>query len=180
VGDRQEPLFTEDAARAAELESAIKASREKLRLAVDAYSVRAWRTVDLLLESDDGDALFAVARAYYAIYNVALAAATMLEIDLLPFQGSSDFHIKEDAVPHSQMPALCGHLVNLLAPPVKLGDRSPEARATFSLVRQLQKMRKRADYMGTETLSREAGREYAQQAKDLCGKLWRYTCEHVG
>ena len=137
-----------------------------------------------MLEPGRGDAfaMLAVSRAYYAVYGVAVSSAVLLGIDLAPFQNQSDHHIKNHAVPHTQVPVLASHLQNLRHPPKTLGPgaRSPEATATFSLVRALQKLRKSADYMGTETVSAERGRRYVDEAKELCDQLWRYTREHVG
>jgi hypothetical protein len=136
------------------------------------------------LASEEGDALFAAQRAYFAVYAVCVGSAVLLQLDISKFQRNSEHHKREHAIPHSHMPALASHLRNMADPPLKLGTKSADADATFSLVRQLQKMRKRADYMGTETLTRDAGRALVAQAKELCQELcqelWRYTREHVG
>jgi hypothetical protein len=172
---RQEPLFDPDSASAA---TPAMSSFERVDKTVQRFLDRTWRTAELLVESENGDALFAVGRAYYGVYAVVLNTALMLDIELLPYQNNSAHHIQRNAVPHSQVPALASRLQNLMTLPLKLGSRSAESDATFSLVRQLQKMRMRADYMGTETLTREAARAYVAQAKEFCAILWRYTRAH--
>lgn len=153
---------------------------ERLVAEVESFLERSWRAADLLAESEAGDALFAVQRAYYAVYHVAMATAILLDIELAPYQGESKHHVDEVALVHSKVPVLVAHLVNLMHPPDRIGARqqSPEATEAFATARALQKVRLRADYMGTETVTREQAQEYIQKAKKLTASLWGYCCDN--
>ncbi len=153
--------------------------KERLISAVDTYAAKSWQIVDLLL-SEIGDPMLATTRAYWVLYNTSSSAATLLEIDI-----SEDEEYCSDApsgkrIPHSKISKVVSRVVSLVDPPKSLGihQRSLSAQNAFALSRELQKIRKRSDYMGFEQLSRERAIQLTSQAKDLCNRIWRYVRDH--
>src|SRR5471032_3201806 len=90
---------------------------------VSEYLERSWRAADLLVRADGGDPLFAVQRAYYALYNAATVGATLLEIDLTRYQSGSRHHVTNAAIIHSRLPALVRDMMNIIDPPKKFGAK---------------------------------------------------------
>jgi len=154
-------------------------SIERHMALVDEYNTAAWASASDFLKTEKPGLhlLFALGRAYYALYNTCVAAAHILEIDLKPFQAGSRHHEAERAIPHSQLPVLVAHLMNLIHVPKKLGKRSASSEQAFETTRALQTYRKRADYLGCERVTHRTATECIQWAKTLVEDIWGYTRE---
>jgi hypothetical protein len=159
----------------------LKTIHEHLKGAEE-YFARSWAACDAILAGgDDRISIFAIQRAYFAVYRMCLVTAISTGIDLNEYRNKDDQHRQEaGAIPHARLPLLAERLMNLVSPPDKLGsgEGSPRAKQVFATVRVLQKHRMRADYMGCERVSAQGARECIEWAKKIVQVLWEYICEH--
>lgn len=147
---------------------------------VEKYLEKSWRTAEKLLSGDDPEALFALGRAYYGVYNGLIFSAILLGIDRSRYRSGSLHHEEQDAIFHSHLPVLGSDLVKALDPPRKPGDRHERAEKTFRVCRELQKYRKRADYMGLETVSAATARERIAEGREVVSWVWEHVREQLG
>lgn len=147
---------------------------------LDHFLQRSWRAAEKMLGGDSPDGLFALGRAYYAVYNGCILAAIALGIPRDRYREGSQHHEEHDAVFHSRLPVLASDICKALEPPKTLRGTTSRAEQTFALVRELQKYRKRADYMGLETVSVETARRCIEEAKRFVTWVWEKVREHFG
>jgi hypothetical protein len=157
----------------------ILAARQALFDLLEDYVPRQWQTVKLLL-TDEGDPMLATTRAYWATYNVVWGAATLLGLNFEDLQEYCADAPRGKRVPHSKIAILASRVLNVIDLPTKIGagQRSESAKQAFALCRELQKIRKRSDYMGCERLSRERAEQLTVRARNLCDRIWSFTREH--
>jgi hypothetical protein len=165
----------EEAARAQE--RSVEA-HEKLVRAVENYVDLSWKAADALLVNGDSLALFAIQRAYYAIYNVSLICAQMLGIPLARYQQGSQHHVNNDSVPHSQLSILVSDILKIVFFAQVADGDTGKCEQAFEMTRILQKYRKRADYMGCEKVSLVGARECVKWARTLVETIWGYAKEN--
>jgi hypothetical protein len=166
-------------AKLSAVEAEIIAAQKQLVATVEEYTARTWRSVDVLL-TQGGDPMLATTRAYWAVYNVSMSAAHLLDLDIKEYLEDCADAPRGRRIPHSKIAAVVSRIVLLIEPPRKIGQgqQSEASQKAFSLCRQLQKIRKRSDYMGFEQLSGERAQELITAAKDLATRIWRYTLDN--
>jgi hypothetical protein len=176
VTEHQEKLFEDQPPAQADPAPAVDPAR--IVANVERYIERSWRAAEKLIEGDDPDGLFAIGRAYYGLYNACLFAAMAFDIDRTRYRQGSKHHEEQDAIFHSQLAVLASDLVKAVEPPATLGGTTERAQKAFTLCRKLQKYRKRADYMGLETVTVEVARECIDESKIFVKWLWGHIREH--
>jgi len=145
---------------------------------VDRFLEASWQAAQALLSGGDHLSLFAIQRAYYALYNASVETAKLLGMPLERYQAGSHHHETTDSIPHGQLPVLVVDILKVIFfQEVASGDISRPEQA-FETARLLQKYRKRADYMGCERVSTESARECIEWARTLTETIWGYTKEH--
>lgn len=154
----------------------VHAASPRFKDNVETYLERSWKAVKLLIENADGDPGFAVQRVYFALYNVAITAALEMDFDLEQHQQDLHHHIETGSIPHSQMPLLVQRIARSIQPDRRLGEKKPFTHNAFALTRSLQKIRKTADYMGNEPLSRDKAKEYMNLTQNLTNEIRRHAC----
>lgn len=158
----------------------LRARCEVMIVAVDRFLANSWSAADAILAADQGGNLtiFAIQRAYYALYNVALGTAVLLDIPLERYQNGSHHHQENGEIPHAQLPVLVADLMKIVCVKEAASGDISKGEQAFETARTLQKYRLRADYMGCERVSPEGARENIQWAKTLVETIWGYAKEH--
>jgi hypothetical protein len=145
---------------------------------VDWFLEASWQAAEALLQGGERLSLFAIQRAYYALYNACVATADILDISLDRYQQGSHHHEDTGSIPHGQLPLLIVDLLKVIYFDEAASGDTSRAEQAFETARMLQKYRKRADYMGCERVSTQGARECIGWARTLTETIWGYTKEH--